>query len=198
MCCYCVLCPPWFPLLTLIPEATDAVAILSHFGLDDLVEEFIVASGVHNLGNLLSFEPNIRTRFDNLNLWFENIAEVRHWTIFQCHQLVTRAQVNRYRVCVSQSVHEMYIRRHDYLPGNPREPLYITFSSSFPNSRLPCPILLGLHAACARVAHMSGAAEVIDELERDVEETRVLAFDGSSARLLDHLMTPFATIPEVP
>jgi len=40
---------------------------------------------------------------------------------------------------------------------------------------------------------MSGAAEAIDELECDVEETRALAFDGSSARLLDYLMAPFAT-----
>ena len=44
---------------------------------------------------------------------------------------------------------------------------------------------------------MSGAAEAFDELERDVEETRVLAFDGSSARLLDHLMSPFMTISGV-
>ena len=36
---------------------------------------------------------------------------------------------------------------------------------------------------------MSGAAEAFDELERDVEDTRVLAFDGSSSHLLDHLLT---------
>ena len=44
---------------------------------------------------------------------------------------------------------------------------------------------------------MSGAAEAFDEVERDVEDTRVLAFNGSSAYLLDHLLTPFAAIPEV-
>ena len=44
---------------------------------------------------------------------------------------------------------------------------------------------------------MSGAAEAFDELERDVEETRVLAFDGSSARLLDHLTPPSMTTPGV-
>jgi len=37
---------------------------------------------------------------------------------------------------------------------------------------------------------MSGAAEAINELERDLEEMRVLTFDGSSAHLLDHLVTP--------
>ena len=59
------------------------------------------------------------------------------------------------------------------------------------------PKLLGLHAACARVAHMSGAAEALDEVERDVENTKVLALDGSSAHLLDYLLTPFEAIPGV-
>ena len=75
--------------------------------------------------------------------------------------------------------------------------LSVTFSSNNPDARLPNPKLLALHAACARVAHMSGAAEAFDELERDVEETRVLTFDGSSARLLDHLMSPSMTISGV-
>lgn len=44
---------------------------------------------------------------------------------------------------------------------------------------------------------MSGAAEFFNELERDVEETTVLAFDGSSARLLNRLISPFAIIPGV-
>ena len=44
---------------------------------------------------------------------------------------------------------------------------------------------------------MSGAAETFDELERDIEDGTALAFDGSSAHLLDHLMTPFAVIPGV-
>lgn len=44
---------------------------------------------------------------------------------------------------------------------------------------------------------MSGAAEAFDKFERDVEDTRVLAVDGSSARLLDHFLTPFAVVPGV-
>jgi len=72
----------------------------------------------------------------------------------------------------------------------------VTFSSIHPNARLPSSKLLALHAACARVVHTSGAAAAINELEYNVEETRVLSVDGSSSRLLDHLMTPFAAIPE--
>ena len=41
---------------------------------------------------------------------------------------------------------------------------------------------------------MSGAAEAFDELDRDLEDTVVLASDGSSARLLDHVLTPFAVM----
>ena len=44
---------------------------------------------------------------------------------------------------------------------------------------------------------MSGAAEAFDKVERDLEDTTVLAKDGSSARLLDHLLAPFEAIPEV-
>ena len=44
---------------------------------------------------------------------------------------------------------------------------------------------------------MSGAAEAFDELEREAEGTMVLAFDGSSARLLDQLMLPLAMVPGV-
>jgi hypothetical protein len=58
-----------------------------------------------------------------------------------------------------------------------------------PIPELPNPDLIALHAACARVAHMSGAAEYFDMLERDAEETTVLASDGGSAYLLHGLLS---------
>ena len=90
----------------------------------------------------------------------------------------------------------MHLRRFEHLHVD-GDRLSVTFTSNNKDARLPDPRLLALHAACARAVRMSGAAEVIDEFERDVEETRVLASDGSSARLLDHLITPFARIPEI-
>jgi len=75
--------------------------------------------------------------------------------------------------------------------------LCVTFSSNYENTWVPNPKLLALHAACAWVAHMSGAAKAFDEFECDVKDARILAFDGSSVPLLDHLMTPFAAIPGV-
>ena len=53
---------------------------------------------------------------------------------------------------------------------------------------LPNADLIALHAACARVAYMSGAAEYFDILERDAEEMTTLASDGSSASLLNGLL----------
>jgi hypothetical protein len=44
---------------------------------------------------------------------------------------------------------------------------------------------------------MSGAAEAFDEVERGLEDAMVLAFDGSSAHLLDHLLVSFVAILEV-
>lgn len=53
--------------------------------------------------------------------------------------------------------------------------------------------LLALHAACARVAHMSGAAEFLDQLFWDAEESRVLLSDGSSVTMLSALLGPFGS-----
>jgi len=105
-----------------------------------------------------------------------------------------RPQRHRYKVRVSYGGIEGFIRRISIRSG---DPLVVEFRSDLKNAPPPDPQLLALHAACARVAHMSGAAEFFDELERDVEETEVLAFDGSSARLLSNLMSPHALIPGV-
>ena len=57
-----------------------------------------------------------------------------------------------------------------------------------PLPELPSRGLIGLRAACARVAHMSGAAEQDDEIHRDEEDTKVMAKDGSTAELLTSLL----------
>lgn len=87
-----------------------------------------------------------------------------------------------------------YILSFGHLNTDPLESVYITFTQPHEALELPDPQLLGLHAACARVAHMLGATEAFKELERDIEETSVLNSDGSSAHLLDHLLAPFVTI----
>jgi hypothetical protein len=53
---------------------------------------------------------------------------------------------------------------------------------------LPSRDLIALRAACARVANMSGAAEQIDKIYRDEEDTTVMACDGSTGDLLSFLL----------
>jgi hypothetical protein len=108
-----------------------------------------------------------------------------------------RTQPHRYKVCTAcedgkQAIHQFAGHdRQDYGAD-----MFVEFDSKLKGVLLPDPFLLALHAMCARVAHMSGAAEFFDQVEWDAEETRVLALDGSSSTLLDHLLTPFAVIPE--
>ena len=63
----------------------------------------------------------------------------------------------------------------------------VKFSTDDPDD-LPVPSrdYLALHAACAKVAHLSAAAEYIDFVTREIEETLVLSSDGASAAALEH------------
>jgi len=82
-----------------------------------------------------------------------------------------------------------------HLQTGPDERLYVQFSSGDDESQEPPDSqLLALHAVYARVAHMSGAAKAFDELEDDVEGTRVLDSDGSSVHLLDYLLKPVVSV----
>jgi hypothetical protein len=60
-------------------------------------------------------------------------------------------------------------------------PSTVTFTSTDPRLPPPDPRYLRVHAACAKVAHLSGAGECIDKIIWDMEDTSVLAADGSSA-----------------
>jgi hypothetical protein len=67
----------------------------------------------------------------------------------------------------------------------------ITFQTKT-NFPLPNPDYLRIHAACCRVAHLSGAAEYMDKILEDLEDMRVLSNDGSSARLLSFALQPYS------
>ena len=142
---------------------------------------------------MLSLQGDCHSYFDELNMWFESTDMVRHPQTFELPSLI-RTQPHKYRVCVADDICANLLKMIGHLTPDHLGHPCVTFSGSAEGVRLPYPKLLALHAACARVAHMSGAAEAFDEIECDIEETRVLAFDGSSARALDHLLTPLGTI----
>ena len=85
--------------------------------------------------------------------------------------------------------HELTVNRRQLAPqiilGLPQT---VTFTARN-NLPLPDPRYLALHAACANVAHLSGAGEYIDSVDRDIDAIRVLVKDGSSNTVLAKAMT---------
>jgi hypothetical protein len=73
------------------------------------------------------------------------------------------------------------------------KPNPITFQTD-EDLALPNPDYLRIHAACCRVAHLSGAAEQIDKVLEDLEVMRVLSEDGSSAHALSFALQPFSQV----
>jgi hypothetical protein len=72
---------------------------------------------------------------------------------------------------------------------HPQMRQFVTFSTK-DAEHLPVPSreLLALHATCCKVAHLSGAAEYIERIYRDIDEMGVLASDGTSADMLDYAL----------
>jgi len=70
----------------------------------------------------------------------------------------------------------------------------VTFSQApgFEHVPLPSPLYLKIHAAFAKVAHLSGAADFIDRVYEDLEEMDVLASDGSSSTTLEYIFAGMA------
>ena len=60
--------------------------------------------------------------------------------------------------------------------------------------KLPVPsrAYFELHAACCRVANLSGAGEYIDTIMREMEEIHVLSQDGTSAEALQFALWPLS------
>ena len=66
-------------------------------------------------------------------------------------------------------------------------PEFVTFTTPDQDKLpVPFPSYLAIHAACARVAHLSGAAKCIDKLYRDMDKSQILAPDWASASMLEH------------
>ncbi|KAH0826493.1 hypothetical protein J3R83DRAFT_5497 [Lanmaoa asiatica] len=115
---------------------------------------------VHSLTNILTLESNVHDAFDQLQLCFEATSEEN------CYE----------------------IKYFDF-PPHPDVCSIVTLSSTDPaNLPVPAPELLALHATCCKVAHLSGAAEHIDKIYRDADETAVLSADGASADMLSHML----------
>ncbi|KAL0959553.1 hypothetical protein HGRIS_011267 [Hohenbuehelia grisea] len=126
--------------------------------------EKLKGANVHSLFNVMTLEYDVHYRFDKLQLWLE-----------------ATNTPNQYRIRVADPCY-----------ATPRREL-VTFSTSDPvHLPLPSAELLALHATCAKVAHLSGAAEYLDNMERRLKVSQVLASDGSSAAVLHYAIAGLA------
>ncbi|THH07530.1 hypothetical protein EW146_g9291 [Bondarzewia mesenterica] len=116
-------------------------------------------SDIHRLENVMTLSLNLHEMFGNLEIWFEETPTA-----------------HRYRI---RGIDPMLVE------GLPE---FVEFTSTDPALPLPEPRYLRLHAACAKVAHLSGAGEYIDTVFRDIEEMPVLANNGASADALSYAL----------
>ncbi|KAI6033301.1 hypothetical protein EDC04DRAFT_3115023 [Pisolithus marmoratus] len=149
-------------------HAASVWAVLDRFGYSSLRED-LDGPNIHRLENVITMDPTLHFFFDMLEIWFTETG-----------------RPNEYKL----------EGNHDYVIS--QYPTYVTFSTPDPQRLpLPSPTYLAIHAAFAKVAHLSGAGEYIDKILRRLEDALVLAEDGGSAELLhtacwDHRAPPVA------
>ncbi|KXN92359.1 hypothetical protein AN958_08374, partial [Leucoagaricus sp. SymC.cos] len=155
--------------------AGNVWTIIENFRCIDVLSE-LDGANIHHLGNGFTMNEELHSMFDDLRLWFEEVA-VSAPPITSLHALILiPLQNNTYRVRVLDP---------GVAPLMTFPPAHIiTFTSTDPHLPLPNPKYLRLHAAVCRIAHLSGAAGYLDLEDREVERLGVLARDGSSADLL--------------
>ncbi|KAJ7584852.1 hypothetical protein C8J56DRAFT_892567 [Mycena floridula] len=152
--------------------ASSVLAILKMFGHESLIDK-IVGGHVNDLLNVMTMSQSLHSLYDLLTFWLEPVHD-------------QSLQENTYNV--KTLVDEFF----SLTDAPPRQ---ITFQISpkiqeecaalkVPLPELPSRTLLSIRAACSRVANLSGGAEQIEQMMRDLEETTVLSEDGSTAELL--------------
>ncbi|KAJ6556459.1 hypothetical protein B0H19DRAFT_1152648 [Mycena capillaripes] len=149
--------------------AASAMAILRVFGLDGKAES-LVGGNVHKHFNILTMRSDLHYLFDHLEFWLEEVI----------------GEENTYNVVSNKNkVFKMGLPLPARVTFRVDPDMVVACTASNTDlPALPSPSLLAIRAACSRVAHMSGAAEQIDQILRDLEDTPVMAEDGGSAHLL--------------
>ncbi|KAI1791660.1 hypothetical protein LXA43DRAFT_888778 [Ganoderma leucocontextum] len=113
--------------------------ILERFGYGHIHDE-LRGDKVHRLENVLALDCTLHCAFGNMTMWFEELYP-------------SPSQANRYHVAVSDPKWYDDIGRF----GLPHEIQFVAHA----NLPLPNPTYLHIHAACCRVANLSGAADYL-------------------------------------
>ncbi|KAF9048385.1 hypothetical protein BDP27DRAFT_1243265, partial [Rhodocollybia butyracea] len=141
--------------------AASVLAVLARFGYN---VNNLDGPKIHSLFNVMTLnlvKLAVHNSFDQLILWFEATQTPRRYEIKHLDPFDA-----------------------DLANISP----FTTFATLEPSLSLPDPALLALHATCAKVAHLSGAGEYIDRVQRDLQHLDVLAEDGGSSDILFHAL----------
>ncbi|KAJ7203008.1 hypothetical protein GGX14DRAFT_369821 [Mycena pura] len=154
------------------------MAILEAFGLTSKMEK-LVGGNVHQYFNILTMQNDLHLLFDSLKFWLEEAI----------------GEENTYTVC---SVKDKVFKMTQPLPRRVTFRVDPDFEAAcvakgIPVPALPSPSLLAIRAACSRVAHTVVFHSIdkaiwVDRLLRDLEETPVMAEDGTTAHILASLL----------
>ncbi|KAF9061998.1 hypothetical protein BDP27DRAFT_1484480 [Rhodocollybia butyracea] len=144
--------------------AASVLAVLERFGYNI---NKLDGRNIHSMYNVMTLHGLVHDYFDQLRLWFE-----------------TTDTPHRYEIKTLIS-YESTLRNVSPIT---------TLTTPDPLIPLPDPKLLALHATCAKVAHLSGAGEYVDRVQRDFDRLDVLAEDGGSSDVLFHALYHSASI----
>ncbi|EEB95989.1 hypothetical protein MPER_04952 [Moniliophthora perniciosa FA553] len=152
-------------------HAGTLLAMLKSLGLDTLVDK-VMQRGVHDLTNCLTMSVGWHPLFDSLDLWLEGTSTENE---------LIESHFDQYDIRLAMEEGWWNGR-----PNHSRRPF--TIDNETRTLPLPDPQILAVHAICARVDQMSGAAKYMLLRDSELEDSTVLAEDGSSAALLNELL----------
>ncbi|KAK7045365.1 hypothetical protein VNI00_007614 [Paramarasmius palmivorus] len=158
-------------------QATNLTAILSSFGIK-IYEKLLNEDGFGDICNILTLRSDVHKFFDRLETWFEPTQNAHEYKIYHAYEW-TQPALHTHDT-VTFKIHDSFFEK---------SASFTATMKSKPDDYLPNPKSLALHAACARVAHMSGAAQVMDKWNLDLEDKSVLASDGSDMDLFIYAMS---------
>jgi len=128
----------------------------------------------------MTLDPIHHDWFDRLEIWFEAVVSDFKFSESSYAKHVQDGIENTY-VIRAKGGHRL-----GQCKTNP-----ITFQTTT-DIALPNPEYLRIHAACCKVALLSGATEHMDKILEDLEDMQVLSKDGSSAHVLAFALQPFS------
>ncbi|ESK95629.1 hypothetical protein Moror_12601 [Moniliophthora roreri MCA 2997] len=164
-------------------RAGGMLSILKILGLGKMYDVFVREDGVHDLRNVLTLSVACHALFDALETWFEP-TNIKHHSIHYFKPLLrsNARTLNQVVFGISNTITNS--GHHLKLIDEMKE----DSDHYLPNLKPPA-----LHATCAKVAHMSGAARFFDYWDEDMEDKTVLAHDKSDGSLLHTLLTRYAS-----